>query len=31
MHHLGPTRALAATAGRTVVMADLDRMKTAGR
>jgi enoyl-CoA hydratase len=31
MHHLGHTRALAATAGRTVVMADLDRMKAAGR
>jgi enoyl-CoA hydratase len=31
MHHLGHTRALAATAGRTVVMADLYRMKTAGR
>jgi hypothetical protein len=31
MHHLGHTRALATTAGRTVVMADLDRMKAAGR
>ena len=31
MHHLGHTRALAATAGRTVVMADLERMKDAGR
>src|ERR1700755_1084300 len=31
MHHLGHTRALAATAGKTVVMADLDRMKAAGR
>ena len=31
MHHLGHTRALAATAGKTVVMADLNRMKTAGR
>jgi enoyl-CoA hydratase len=31
MHHLGHARALAATAGRTVVMADLDRMKAAGR
>jgi hypothetical protein len=31
MHHLGHTRALAATAGRTVVMVDLNRMKAAGR
>jgi enoyl-CoA hydratase len=31
MHHLGHTRALAATSGRTVVMADLERMKAAGR
>jgi enoyl-CoA hydratase len=31
MHHLGHSHALAATAGRTVVMADLDRMKAAGR
>jgi enoyl-CoA hydratase len=31
MHHLGHTRALAATGGRTVVMADLERMKSAGR
>jgi enoyl-CoA hydratase len=31
MHHLGHARALAATGGRTVVLADLDRMKTAGR
>ena len=31
MHHLGHTRALAATEGRTVVMADLNRMKAAGR
>ena len=31
MHHLGHARALAATAGKTVVMANLDRMKTAGR
>jgi enoyl-CoA hydratase len=31
MHHLGHTRALAATGGRTVVMADLERMKAAGR
>jgi enoyl-CoA hydratase/carnithine racemase len=31
MHHLGHTRALAATAGQTVVMADLQRMKAAGR
>jgi enoyl-CoA hydratase len=31
MHHLGHTRALAATGGQTVVMADLERMKTAGR
>jgi enoyl-CoA hydratase len=31
MHHLGHTRALAATGGQTVVMADLDRMKAAGR
>jgi enoyl-CoA hydratase len=31
MHHLGHTRALAATAGKTVVMADLARMKAAGR
>jgi enoyl-CoA hydratase len=31
MHHLGHTRALAATEGNTVVMADLERMKTAGR
>jgi len=30
-YHLGHARALAATAGRTVVMADLDRMKTVGR
>jgi enoyl-CoA hydratase len=31
MHHLGHTRALAATGGPTVMMADLDQMKTAGR
>ncbi len=31
MHHLGHARALAATAGSTVVMADLERMKTVGR
>jgi enoyl-CoA hydratase len=31
MHHLGHTRALAATGGQTVVMADLERMKAAGR
>jgi enoyl-CoA hydratase len=31
MHHLGHTRALAATNGQTVVMADLERMKAAGR
>jgi enoyl-CoA hydratase len=31
MHHLGHTRALAATNGETVVMADLERMKAAGR
>jgi enoyl-CoA hydratase len=31
MHHLGHTRALAATGGQTVVMADLARMKAAGR
>ena len=31
MHHLGHARALAATGGQTVVMADLDRMKAAGR
>ena len=31
MHHLGHARALAATGGSTVVMADLDRMKAAGR
>jgi enoyl-CoA hydratase len=31
MHHLGHARALAATGGRTVVMADLDRMKASGR
>jgi enoyl-CoA hydratase len=31
MHHLGHTRALAATGGRTVVMADLDQMKAVGR
>ncbi len=31
MHHLGHTRALAATGGQTVVMADLQRMKAAGR
>jgi enoyl-CoA hydratase len=31
MHHLGHTRALAATGGKTVVMADLERMKAAGR
>jgi enoyl-CoA hydratase len=30
MHHLGHTRALAATGGQTVVMADLQRMKAAG-
>jgi len=31
MHHLGHTRALAATNGQTVVMASLERMKAAGR
>jgi enoyl-CoA hydratase len=31
MHHLGHIRALAATGGQTVVMADLARMKSAGR
>ncbi len=31
MHHLGHARALAATGGETVVMADLERMKAAGR
>jgi glycerol-3-phosphate cytidylyltransferase-like family protein len=31
MHHLGHARALAATGGQTVVMAELERMKTAGR
>jgi enoyl-CoA hydratase len=31
MHHLGHTRALAATGSKTVVMADLERMKSAGR
>jgi enoyl-CoA hydratase len=31
MHHLGHARALAATEGRTVVLADLARMKEAGR
>jgi enoyl-CoA hydratase len=31
MHHLGHIRALAATGGQTVVMADLERMKAAGR
>ena len=31
MHHLGHTRALAATDGQTVVMANLERMKDAGR
>ena len=31
MHHLCHARALAATEGRTVVMADLNRMKAAGR
>jgi enoyl-CoA hydratase len=31
MHYLGHTRALAATGGQTVVMADLARMKAAGR
>jgi enoyl-CoA hydratase len=31
MHRLGHTRALAATDGKTVVMADLERMKAAGR
>jgi enoyl-CoA hydratase len=31
MHHLGHARALAATGGQTVVMADLQRMKEAGR
>jgi enoyl-CoA hydratase len=31
MHHLGHTRALAVTGGRTVVLADLEQMKTAGR
>ena len=31
MHHLGHTRALAASGGGTVVMADLDQMKAAGR
>jgi enoyl-CoA hydratase len=30
MHHLGHTRALAATGGQTVVMADLQQMKAAG-
>ena len=31
MHHLGHTRALAATDGQTVVMANLEQMKDAGR
>jgi enoyl-CoA hydratase len=31
MHHLGHTRALAATDGKTVVMANLEQMKAAGR
>ena len=31
MHHLGHTRALAATNGQTVVMANLEQMKDAGR
>jgi enoyl-CoA hydratase len=31
MHHLGHTRALAATGGQTVVMADLARMKSANK
>jgi enoyl-CoA hydratase len=31
MHHLGHARALAATEGKTVVLADLARMKEAGR
>jgi enoyl-CoA hydratase len=31
MHHLGHTRALAGTCGKTVVMADPERMKAAGR
>jgi enoyl-CoA hydratase len=31
MHHLGHARALAATDGKTVVLADLARMKAAGR
>jgi enoyl-CoA hydratase len=31
MHHLGHTRALAATEGTTVVMANLERMKAASR
>jgi enoyl-CoA hydratase len=31
MHHLGHNRALAATGGQTVVMADLDQMKAAVR
>jgi enoyl-CoA hydratase len=30
MHHLGHARALAATGGRNVVLADLARMKAAG-
>ena len=31
MHHLGHTRALAATSGKLVIMADLELMKAAGR
>jgi enoyl-CoA hydratase len=31
MHHLGHARALAATEGRTVVLANLAQMKEAGR
>jgi enoyl-CoA hydratase len=31
MHHLGHARALAATDGKTGVLADLARMKAAGR
>jgi enoyl-CoA hydratase len=31
MHHLGHIRALAATDGKTVVMANLAQMKDAGR
>ena len=31
MHHLGHARALAATGGQTVVMADLERMKAANK